>query len=246
MNTIFVTGTDTGVGKTLVTALVALHLRATGLRVGVLKPFATGCDVTPNGLVAQDALFLCEALGLNDSPDIICPMRLEEPLAPLVAARRAGVDTQDWPHQADQALRALQKRYDFVVVEGVGGIAVPICEVDDEVWTVADLIQAWQMPTLVVARRTLGTINHTLLTIRAAPNFAGLIFNDSEPIAESDVAAQTSPDFLSELGHFVCGYVPYLPTLGPDTLRELAASLRLPTAKGEIDGWDNEKDGPWH
>ena len=227
MSAIFITGTDTGVGKTLVTAIVALSLRQSGRDVGVLKPFATGCDLVNGELVSQDAVFLKEALGLKDSLSDICPIRFEEPLAPLVAARRAGVETRSWPPKVDKALQKLKKKHEFIVIEGVGGVSVPVCDVDDEVWTVADFIAAWEIPAIVVARRTLGTINHTLLTAKTTPNFAGVIFNDAITVESDDLAAQTSPEFLGQLGLPILGQIEFSTDLGRQRLESVAGSLNL-------------------
>jgi dethiobiotin synthetase len=87
MKSLFVTGTDTGVGKTLVTALLALHFQARGQSCGVMKPFASGCELINGDLVSEDALFLRAATGVRDELDFINPVRLQAPLAPLVAAR---------------------------------------------------------------------------------------------------------------------------------------------------------------
>ena len=234
MTSLFITATDTDVGKTLVTALVALHLRARGQNVGVFKPFATGGAMQNGALVSPDALWLRAVLGLSDSLEEISPLVLEEPLAPLVAARRAQTDTANWPQIADKALRKLQKKYDVVVVEGVGGVAVPVCEVDGEVWTVADFIQAWDVPALVVARRTLGTINHSLLTLRATPNFAGLIWNDASFVDEADLSAQTTPAFFEELDVPIRGIIPFLSDKNAATLEKIAATLDLENLESEV------------
>ena len=227
MNALFVTGTDTGVGKTLATAILALSLRATGRSVAVLKPFATGAQLEGGEWIAEDARFLREALDSRQKLAEISPICLAEPLAPLVAARRAGIDTQKWPQIADKALQKLRKKYDFVVIEGVGGVLVPVCEVDDELWTVADFISAWGAPAVVVARRTLGTLNHTLLTARETPNFAGVLFCDAAPVAPDDLAAQTSPDFLAQMGLPVWGHIPFQSDLSAANLQNIARDLSL-------------------
>src|SRR5687768_7689794 len=128
MNSLFVTGTDTGVGKTLVTALLALRFQAQGKNCGVMKPFASGCDTVNGELVSEDARFLQVATGQQDETDLINPFRLQEPLAPLVAARRSNIETRHFFDQAKTAFDVLQSRHDMVVVEGVGGLLVPIAE----------------------------------------------------------------------------------------------------------------------
>jgi dethiobiotin synthetase len=198
----FITGTDTGVGKTVVTALLALHFQARGADVGVMKPFASGCELEEGVLVSEDATFLKETCRLEDELELMNPARWQEPLAPLVAARRAG-DTSDYWARSLAAYEVLRSQYEMVLVEGVGGLLVPITERDEKILTCVDLASTLALPVIVVARRTLGTINHTLLTVevlRAAQlEIAGLIFCDAEPVEESDIAALTSPTLISEM-----------------------------------------------
>lgn len=226
MKTLFVTGTDTGVGKTLVTALLALHFQSRGVNCGVMKPFASGCEVINGTLVSEDAQFLRAATGSEDDLDLVNPIRLQEPLAPLMAARRAGIESASFFAQAKSALEILQARYDLVLVEGVGGLMAPIAESDGRILTCADLIEAWQMPVVIVARRALGTINHTLLTVEALRERAkveGLIFCDAEAVSEEDIAAQSSPELIAEMtGLPIWGRVPYLQNLTSNSLREAA------------------------
>ena len=229
MKSLFITGTDTGVGKTLVTALLALKLRAHGVDVGVIKPFASGCEWHNGTLLGEDAAFLRDATGVEDDFDAINPIRLEEPLAPLVAARRANEVTGDYFARAQQALKALQARHDAVLVEGVGGLLVPIAEQDGQILTCRELIEELQMPVVIVARCTLGTINHTLLTVEALHNraeIAGLIFSDAAPVPHDDIAAQTSPAIIAEMTQLsILGQVPYLDDLSPALLQEAAQNF---------------------
>lgn len=227
MKSLFVTGTDTGVGKTLVTALLALHFQSQGIRCGVMKPFASGCDLIDGELVGEDALFLRQATGVQDELDLINPIRLQEPLAPLVAARRERKDTTHFFEQANRAFEILQSRHEMVIVEGAGGLLAPIAERKGQVLTNLDLIGEWQLPVVIVARRTLGTINHTLLTIEALKNqttIAGLIFSDAEAVPDDDIAAQTSPEIIAQMtGLPIGGQVPFLEDLSPGALHEAAS-----------------------
>ncbi|RYG72506.1 dethiobiotin synthase [bacterium] len=227
---LFVTGTDTGVGKTVVTALVALKLRQMGIHCGVMKPFASGCYWENGVLVSEDAAFLRDALQLDDTQDEICPIRLEEPLAPLIAARRAAISTGKWPEMAREAFLRLQLRYECVVVEGVGGLLAPIWE-DGAIRTNQDLIENWELPTVVVARSALGTINHTLLTLQrplmAPATFAGIVFNDSN-CEVGDVASQTSPHFIAENTEVpVWGTLPFIADLSREWLQQAAQTLSI-------------------
>jgi len=159
---IMVTATDTGVGKTVVTAALIRAMRARGFSAGGLKPFATGCAERGGVLVSDDAEIIREACEFELPREVVSPVRYAEPLAPAVAARAAGV-----PVDVRSALDAFANvcgRYDFVIVEGIGGLAVPVT--DD--MTVADFAARCGLELVVVARRTLGTLNHTALTVEYA------------------------------------------------------------------------------
>lgn len=159
---IFVTGTDTGVGKTVVAAgMVAAMLRA-GYDVGVMKPIATGGVRRREGLVSEDAEFLAHVADAPEPLATISPVVLAEPLAPTVAARRADVTIDLGP--VWDAFEEITSAHDAVIVEGIGGILVPILAD----YRVADLVAELGLPLVVVARPSLGTINHTLLTVEAA------------------------------------------------------------------------------
>jgi dethiobiotin synthetase len=220
---LFITGTDTGVGKTLVTALLALRLQAQGVDVAVMKPFASGCLVQNGELLSEDALWLHDVTGVEDDLELINPIRYEEPLAPLMAARRIGRATSRDFDIALGALGELQRRHECVLVEGVGGLLVPIAEDNGRVLDCTDFAARLGFPGVVVARRTLGTINHTLLTCRtplqSPARFEALLFCDAAPIEEDDVAAQSGPALIREItGLPVWGRVPYLADVSRETL----------------------------
>jgi dethiobiotin synthetase len=171
---IFVTGTDTGVGKTIVAATLARLLRMNGMTVGVMKPVTSGCREDSGQLVSDDALLLCQAAGIQVSEDI-APYRLREPLAPAEAARIDGARIDFSAIKA--SFDRLASVYQFVIVEGAGGLMVPL----SGGLLVADLVRELELPLLVVARPGLGTINHTALTCFAAQQMglqvAGIIVN---------------------------------------------------------------------
>lgn len=154
---VFVTGTDTGVGKTVAGCAIAEALRRRGIDVGVMKPIETG--VGAQGPL--DAIALIEAAGVNDPIELVCPQRFELPAAPNVAAAREGRSVDVPAIRA--AFQALRARHAFLLVEGAGGLLVPIASD----FTMADLMAEMELPILVVARGTLGTVNHTLLTLEA-------------------------------------------------------------------------------
>jgi len=224
----FVTATGTGVGKTVVSALLACALRARGVDAGVMKPFASGCRRVDGALICQDAEFLRQSSGVSDEMELICPARWEEPLAPLVASRRAGDEREPWLECVLEAHRELRRRHECVIVEGVGGWLVPLCEAGGRVVSVEDFAAQLGSPVVLVAGRTLGTISDTLLSLRAIQarcELAALVFCDAEPIEEEDVAAQTSHKYLCESQGFPLHHVPFVPDLTPQKVRELAAEL---------------------
>jgi len=172
---LFVTGTDTAVGKTLIAGAIAQYLHRTGLRVAVCKPVATGCVHRREGLVSEDAEFLAHCADARHPLDLICPQRFAEPLAPAVAAERAGTSV-DW-EAIDRAIRLMSADSDVMIVEGVGGILVPI----DQKHTVLDLAAWLGVSAIVVAKAGLGTINHTSLTLMTLRSrnvkVAGVVIN---------------------------------------------------------------------
>lgn len=178
---LFITATDTGVGKTYLTALIARSLREIGIRVGAYKPVCSGAEIAADGsLFWADVQALTTAIGGEFDPARVCPARLHAPLAPPVAAMLEGVRL-DFDRM--QTLAAWwQGRVDILLVEGVGGL---LCPLTDEK-TIADLAVAMAYPLLVVARAGLGTINHTLLTIEAARRrglrVAGVVLNEAGPL----------------------------------------------------------------
>lgn len=158
---LFVTGTDTGVGKTIVTATLARILKLRGVNVGVMKPVTSGCVERNGELISEDAELLAWAAGVECDDDL-APYRLREPLAPAEAAKLDGVKV-DFGRIAD-CYQRLTRRHDFVLVEGAGGLMVPL----NGGLLVADLVNHLKLPLVVVARPYLGTINHSVLTCYAA------------------------------------------------------------------------------
>lgn len=154
----FITGTDTGVGKTIVTASLAACLRLRGVGIGVMKPIETG---VPDGSLLSDMERLRAAAGVDDAIDLLTPYRFPTPLAPLAAARRAGMTIK--LERIVAAFRKLAIRHSLMLVEGIGGVLVPIAGRAD----VRDLIIRLHLPVVVVGRASLGGVNQALMTIEA-------------------------------------------------------------------------------
>jgi dethiobiotin synthetase len=217
---LFITGTDTGVGKTYVACRLIAALRDRGIRVGAYKPVVSGCVAGPVGPVWEDPARLQAALGGDVPIERIGPQRFQASLAPPVAARLEGREVDavllrsgiDW----------WRGRADAVVVEGAGGLLSPVTETE----SVADLAVSFAFPLVVVARVSLGTINHTLLTLEAARSrglvVAGIVLNHSTLPGSDDRSVESNPGELEKR----CG-VPILAILPHDSTPDLLRQTPL-------------------
>ena len=203
----FITGTDTGVGKTLVAGGLAALYKNQGLNVGVMKPVATGCKRVNNRLISDDAVFLKLSAEVEDEYEFINPISLEQPLAPSVAARLSNtkIDTD----KINTAFDTLCERHEYMIVEGIGGLLVPI----DEYYFIVDLANEIELPLIIVCRPTLGTINHTLLTVSYAREHGlevkGVIVNESTENCDA-VVKKTNIDEIKRLtGLPILGTIPF-------------------------------------
>jgi dethiobiotin synthetase len=191
---IFVTGTDTCVGKTIVSAVLARLLRMKGISVGVMKPVTSGCREDDGSLVSDDALLLCLAAAVPYSDDI-APYRFREAIAPSEAARAECVRI-NFSH-IKSVYERLSASHEYVIVEGAGGLMVPLAGG----LLVSDLAHLLDLPLLVVARPGLGTINHTLLTCFTAQQMglrvAGVIINGMP--GNPGLAEQSAPHQIGSL-----------------------------------------------
>lgn len=202
-----VTGTDTGVGKTVVACAVASGLRRRGLRVAAMKPVETGVAADDP---TRDGARLARAAGGTLPLSMLAPLTYPDPVAPLVAARRVG--TRVDLALLDHAVRAASNGADALVVEGAGGLLVPIAA------GVAfdTLFNRWKLDAVVVAANRLGVINHTRLTLAAA-RAAGItvsmvVLNDVT--AETDTSAVENARILAELESVPVVELPWLPDAG--------------------------------
>lgn len=204
---IFITGTDTGVGKTFVSIGLLQAFRKMGFSVCPMKPVETGCRVKKGGLIPEDTGKLIRASGARELTNIINPYRLWHPLAPAVAAELEGVIIKK--KKILSACNYLLNKYDITVVEGAGGIMVPVYKK----YLFFDLIKNLNLPLIIVSRPGLGTINHTLLTIEAAKSrgidILGIIINYATKIKKG-LSEKTNPEIIERLGKApVLGIVPY-------------------------------------
>lgn len=226
---VFVTGTDTGVGKTFVSAALVRRLVRLGCSVGVMKPVETG--VASGSPDHSDAARLMAVAHVNDSLELVSPYRFPLPLAPLSAASAQG-------QNIDQDLildhyEQLAARHACLVVEGAGGLLVPI----GQDWDLRDLIQRVKLPVILVGRVGLGGINHALLTLEALEQRAipvvALVLNDTERPAGSiqeEQQASTLALLRQRVSVPLLGPLPYQPLVDrawSDAVNDAAESLPI-------------------
>ena len=213
---IFITATDTGVGKTVTTLVLGTLLKAKGIKVGVMKPVQCAGD---------DALFLKKNLGLQDDISLINPFYAPEPLSPHLAFRRAKIKFDQKKIKA--CLKELKNRHEIVLIEGAGGLMVPLTDH----YYMADLIADLKAEIIIVARLGLGTINHTLLTIREAQRrklkIKGIIYCQTKP-AKKGIPESSNPKEIEQLsGTKNLGTIPYLKQLTPKNILKKCQHLKL-------------------
>ena len=241
---VFITATDTGVGKTLVASALVTCLFQRGIDVGVMKPIETG--VSQSTRARSDAAQLQKAAGTRDPMTEVCPYVFRLPVAPLSAARAEGKTVQ--MATILRAFRTLRQKHTFMVVEGVGGIYVPITRI----LNLSDLIYKMRLPVIVVGRSGLGGINHALLTLHALRDqnipVVALVLNQQRPVRTKIARAQeeSTVNLLRRLaGVPVVGPLLYSPTMNRswnDGLIDFAktapmaklANLVLASARGTI------------
>jgi dethiobiotin synthetase len=204
---IFITGTDTGVGKTYVATGLIMALKAIGINVCPMKPVETGCTVKKNKLFPGDACKLMHAAGIQEPIDRVNPYRFRHSLAPLTSA--ALEHTHIKKKKILSAYYYLFKKYEVTIIEGAGGIMVPLYKK----YLFLDFIRELNLPIILVSRPGLGTINHTLLSLDTAKSrgipIIGVIINYATS-TQKGLAEKTNPEIIENLSGFpVLGIVPY-------------------------------------
>lgn len=196
MKGFFVTGTDTGVGKTIIAGALIKMLCSLGLKTGAMKPVESGCARKGKKLIPTDGLFLKQISRMRESLSQITPCCFESPLAPLPASvlERKRISVSG----IQKTYHRLAAQYDAMIVEGVGGLMVPL----KKNYFVTDLAKQTGLPLIVVAKPGLGSLNHTLLTVSHAVQtgltVAGIIINYSKP-PEHSLAEETNPKLLQQI-----------------------------------------------
>ena len=214
----FITGTDTNVGKTVVTACLATLFKSRGEDVGVMKPLETGVDPECSSSANSDAKFLIEVSGVQDALEEVCPYRLKTPASPYQAARLEGKELD--PDKILQRFRALQSKHSMMLVEGVGGLMVPITQR----YNVVDLALQVDLPLIIVSRIQMGTLNHTLLTLNAARQHglkvAGVILNPVHA-GELDTIEEEQGFMIEEFSDTpILGTCPYIHDVSSEGIKQ--------------------------
>ncbi|HXX56956.1 MAG TPA: dethiobiotin synthase [Thermodesulfovibrionales bacterium] len=223
----FITGADTGVGKTIVAGALIRVMQVRGIQSCGMKPIETGCSRVGGGLFPSDGMFLKRVARMDEAINHITPYCFETPVAPLVASEIEGREIDVGVIRSEFGL--LLEKYRTVVVEGIGGILVPI----RRDYFVIDLIRELGLPLVVVSSPSLGTINHTLLTVnhalREGITVAGIIINFRKP-PENTIAEQTNPAVLRKISPVpIIGTFPHIENLDDETLEK--ASLEYLNAE---------------
>lgn len=220
---IFITGTDTGVGKTYVAAGLIRALKEKGLSVCPFKPVETGCKVRRGSLIPADTVRLVKASGIDEKVDLINPYKMRSPVAPSVASEteKVAIDKR----RIVSSYVRLRGKYDFMVAEGAGGIMVPV----RGGYLVRDLIRDLNVPLVIVARPGLGTINHTLLTVASAVDreldVLGVVINYAVKSRRGQ-SEKTNPQVIEKLGGApLLGTVPYSQDASRDGMKDIFAQI---------------------
>lgn len=217
MKSIFITGTDTGVGKTVLTAALLDLIRVRGVDAVPVKPVQTGCEELDGVRQGPDLDFCLRAAAMHPSPAQAarwCPVRLHAPASPHLAAQREGrtLSARDLAHSVTAAVEG----HDAALVEGAGGLLVPLNAEE----TILDLMVELDFPVLVAARPALGTLNHTLLTLEALAHrrleVLGVVLLACSPEPPGYIEADNLATLCARAEVPVFGPLPWLPGLADD------------------------------
>ena len=207
MNSFFVTGTDTDVGKTCVSAALAKHFRDNDVDVGVMKPFASGYKVTPDS-VSADVEILMKYSGVTDSIDLVNPYYFEIPTSPYDASKQLNLEIDI--SKVIESYNQLSSIHDIVIVEGIGGIMTPI----SRNYFVSDLISDLQLSSFIVTGSKIGAVNHFMLTYEHARqknlNLKGFFINQN--VSDGYELSNLKHQIFGLTEKKVFGAIPYNPS----------------------------------
>ena len=213
MNSIFVTGSDTDVGKTFVTAGLAVTLRKMGIDVGIMKPFAAGSP-QKKGFKSEDVEILSKAAQVSDSENLMNPQFFKMAASPYTASKDLKVKVR-----VDLVLsnfKKLSKLHSMLLVEGMGGIMTPILKN----YFVSDLIKEMRLPAVIVTRTKIGTVNHTIMTCKMCEKYKipikGIIINNFD--SDGYKVKTLKRDLGNLTGVPILGAIPYMENFSDDSL----------------------------
>ena len=213
LKSFFITGTDTDVGKTYVTAGLGITFREMGIDVGVMKPFAAG-TAQKKGFKSEDVEILSAAAQVDDPENLINPQFFPIPASPYTAWKNLKIKPKISPILT--GFKKLSKMHEMILVEGMGGIMTPVLKD----YFIANLIKDMSIPAVIVARSKVGTINHTIMTVRMCEKYKipikGIIINDFD--SDGYKVNELTRDLKSLLGMPVLGSVPFIDDLSDSSL----------------------------
>ncbi|MGQ0792260.1 MAG: dethiobiotin synthase [Nitrosopumilaceae archaeon] len=212
----FITGTDTDVGKTFVTAGIASAMKKMGIDIGIMKPFAAGAEQTI-GYKSQDVQLLSKAAQVNDAEELVNPYFFPIPASPFTAMQNLGLEIDI--KIALNSFKKLSKMHDVLLVEGIGGIMTPILKN----YFVANLIKEMDLETIIVTSSRIGTVNHIIMTIKMCHNYGikvqGVIINN---LNSSGYPTNELKRDIEELTNAtVIGSIPYIKHLDLEKISQI-------------------------
>ena len=215
MNSLFITGTDTDVGKTYVTAGLAVTIRKMGIDVGVMKPFAAG-TAQKKGFKSEDIEILSKAAHVSDPENLVNPQFFPIPASPYTAWKN--LKTKPKINTILDSFKKLSKLHEILLVEGMGGIMTPILEN----YYVTNIIKDMKIPTVIITRTKVGTINHTIMTVKMCEKYKipikGIIINNFD---QGYSEKELTRDLKNLTGVKVLGAIPFIDDLSDSSLYKI-------------------------
>ena len=212
MKSIFITGTDTDIGKTYITAGLAVTLRKMGVDIGVMKPFAAG-NAQKNGFKSEDVEILSKAAQVNDSENLVNPQFFPIPASPYTAWKKLKIKPKI--PTILKSFKKLSNLHEMLLIEGMGGVMTPILKD----YYITNLIKEMKIPTIIVTRSKVGTVNHTIMTVKFCEKFKipikGIIINNFD---KGYPVKQLKNDLEGLTGVKVLGSIPFLKNLSDTSL----------------------------
>ena len=216
LKSLFITGTDTDVGKTYITAGLAITLRKMGVDIGIMKPFAAGV-AQKNGFKSEDVEILSNAAQINDSETLLNPQFFPIPASPYTAWKKLKIKPKI--SLILSSFKKLSKNHEMMLVEGMGGILTPILKD----YYVTNLIKDMKIPTIIVTRSKVGTVNHTLMTVKMCEKYKipikGIIINNFD--GDGYPINQLQKDLEDLTGVKVLGSIPFINDMSDESLYKI-------------------------